>query len=340
MYKISVIVPVYNVERFLRECLDSLVNQTLKELEFICVNDGSTDGSLAILEEYAAKDDRFVIISQKNQGQGIARNNALEIARGEYIAFVDPDDWIELNVFEVLYDKFVKTGVDVIYFDYDIYSEAGKLRSKREFKNLVKRDFHYSIKNGDIFNWHDIPKKNLTMTVCIWDKAYKTDFIKKNNIKFAPNTMGEDHIFSLSANLLADKILYINRHFYHYRTRKGSAINKASDENFCIFNNVRLLKEFLVSNNLYAEYEKVFKEYEIRCYLWHYRNIPENSIERYLKKCEELLTPEEYKKLLQKINSGSTFWERIFSVKNQKRLGVKTKVLTILGVRIPIKRGL
>lgn len=98
------------------------------------------------------------------------------------------------------------------------------------------------------------------MSLCIWDKAYKLDFIKRNNIKLSPNKHAEDHIFSISANLLADKILYLNKSFYHYRTRIGSAVNKASDDNFCIFDNVELLKGFLISNNLYTKYEKSYMQ--------------------------------------------------------------------------------
>ena len=131
MPKFSVILPVYNVEKYLRECLESLVNQTLKDIEFICVNDGSTDSSLDILNEYAKKDSRFVIINQHNQGQGVARNNALAVAKGEYVAFVDPDDWVETNMFEELYLKFKETNVDVIQFNFKVcFEKSGEIKYK------------------------------------------------------------------------------------------------------------------------------------------------------------------------------------------------------------------
>lgn len=94
MTKVSIIVPVYNVEKYLKRCLDSLVNQTLKDIEIICVNDGSTDGSLAILDEYVRNDDRIVVINQENSGQSVARNRGIDVAKGEYIGFVDSDDWV------------------------------------------------------------------------------------------------------------------------------------------------------------------------------------------------------------------------------------------------------
>ena len=103
MVKISIIVPVYNTEPYLEQCLDSIINQTLEDIEIICVNDGSTDNSLSVLEEYASKDNRIKIINQENEGPGFARNNGLKSVNGEYVLFVDSDDWIELNTCEALY---------------------------------------------------------------------------------------------------------------------------------------------------------------------------------------------------------------------------------------------
>ncbi len=342
MPKISVIIPVYNVEKFLRECLDSLKNQTLQELEFICINDGSTDNSLRILNEYASKDNRFIVISQINQGQGIARNKGIELAKGEYLSFVDPDDWIDLNTYEILYNKFSETGVDIIQFDYKNHNEIGEYQGTREFQLDIKKVFNYQIKNNDIYNWHNIPeteKQLCNMSLCIWDKAYKTNFIKRNNIKLAPNKHAEDSIFSIGANLLADRILYLNKPLYHYRTRSGSAVNKVSDSNFSIFDNVALLKEFLISNHFYTEYEKSFREYTIAMLAWHYTNIPEQSIERYLSKCAEVLSKKEYKIFLNKIKGDLSLIKRIFSIKNQKIRRVKYKVITILGISFKMKHN-
>ena len=118
MAKVSVIIPVYNVEKYLRKCLESVVNQTLKDIEIICVNDGSTDSSALILDEYARNDNRIKVYTQENQGQGAARNMALELAQGDYIAFVDSDDWLEVSALEELYKFITEKGAEAVVFDF------------------------------------------------------------------------------------------------------------------------------------------------------------------------------------------------------------------------------
>lgn len=340
MTKISVIIPVYNVEKYLKECLDTILNQTFSDFEVICVNDGSTDNSLIILEEYAKNDKRFKIISQENQGQGVAKNKGIDLAKGDYILFVDPDDWIELNTFEIMYKKFLETDVDVIQFDYNLHYETGKYCDTKAYKKKLKRYFNYSIKNGDIYNWNYISKKQLhNMSLYASDKAYKMDFIKQNNIKFAPNKNGEDHIFSFEANLLANEILYLNKSFYHYRKRNGSAVNKVSDENFCVFENIKLIKSFLITNNFYEEYSNSFNEYVINLLSWHYVNIPIDSVEKYKSRCQEILSIKDYKRFIQKTKIKKSFIEQIFSIKNQKENGIKIKVVTIFGIEFVMKNN-
>lgn len=335
--KFSIIIPVYNVEKFLQECLDSIVAQTLKDFEVICINDGSTDNSLAILNEYAERDSRFKVISQTNQGQGVARNNGIDLANGEYIIFVDPDDFIEPNALEIIYDTFKQTDIDIVQFDYATCRENGKYSGTRAFKKRMKKEFGYVIKNNQIFSWQEIKKKNLQgMSLCVWDKAYKTDLIKRYNVKLAPNKHGEEHIFSISANLLADKILYLNKTLYHYRTRLGSAVNIAFDDNFCIFENIELLKNFLIANNFYDEYADSFNNYVVEVLSWHYLNIPAESIEKYCSRCADILSKEGYEDFLNRNKGNFSAWEKIFSLKNRKINGVKVKYLTILGIKIKL----
>lgn len=339
--KFSIVIPVYNVENFLPDCLNSLKNQTFKDFEVICINDGSSDNSLDILNKYQKNDSRFIVISQENQGQGIARNKGIDLAKGEYILFIDPDDFIENNTLETLYNSFIETNADIIQFDYSTCKENCELKKREFFSKKIYKNSKYLIKDNDIFNWHKAKEKNLFgISLSAWDKAYKASHIKRNNIKFAPNKHSEDHIFSISANLLADKILYLQKPLYNYRLRAGSSVNKASNDNFCIFENIELLKDFLIKNNFYNEYEKSFKEYIKIVLSWHYSNIPKENADKFLSKCQEILTSDEYRLLTKKINGSLSATEKIFSIKNLKQNGIKTKILTVLGFKIilPVRK--
>ena len=136
--KVSIIVPIYNVEKYLRQCLDSIVNQTLKDIEIILVDDGSTDSCPSICDEYASKDKRIIVIHKENAGLGAAYNTGLDIAKGDYIGFVESDDFIELNMYEELYERAVQTGVDLVKCNFYDYDSQNKIDKKREnFEKLA-----------------------------------------------------------------------------------------------------------------------------------------------------------------------------------------------------------
>ena len=194
------------IEKYLVECLESIVNQSFKDFEVICVNDGSTDNSLEILQKYAENDERFKVLNQENQGQGVARNNALNIANGEYILFVDPDDFIELNMLEVFNERLDIQNVDVAFFYFFIFGENTKTKIVR-FMDEMKKIFNLNINDNLVFNWQELVKDNFRYTaMMVWNKVYSNKFLKENHIQFAPNKHAEDHIFSISATLLANKI--------------------------------------------------------------------------------------------------------------------------------------
>ena len=195
MPKFSIIIPVYNVEKYLRKCLDSIANQTYSDFEAICVNDGSTDNSLAILTEYSRKDGRFKVVSQENQGQGVARNYALMLATGEYIGFVDPDDWVELNWLQEVADKISKTNADLIEFNYyENFESDGR-------EKVHKDKIH--LNSNKVFNFKTSKKYLLGNCLAVWNKFIKIGIIKKNNIKFPAAKRSEDTIFSLKAKIFA-----------------------------------------------------------------------------------------------------------------------------------------
>jgi glycosyltransferase involved in cell wall biosynthesis len=214
MPKISVIIPVYNVEKYLRECLDSVVNQTIKDIEIICVNDGSTDGSLDILNEYCSNDDRFVIINQENQGLSVARNNGLNSASGDYVAFIDSDDYLLNNdYFEKLYNACEKYSADI--------AVAGIIRgnNKKTYRILKIEKEEVAIEYEDKLRICDVPDSNY-----VWNKLYKRESLLATGIIFPPGKLYEDLYYTHKVLYYMDKVVTVCGVDYFYRKRKGSII--------------------------------------------------------------------------------------------------------------------
>lgn len=337
--KVSVIIPVYNVAPYLKQCLDSCINQTLSDIEFICINDGSTDNSMEILNEYASKDSRIKVLSQENQGQGVARNRGIEISTGEYMAFVDPDDWVELDAYETLYNFAKEKNAKVVHFDTREYNEySGKIKDL-SFKETLKKEFKYDLDKAPAYSWRDFKKGYLTkLELHVWSHFYKTDFIKRNKLHFTATKIGEDHLFADGAILLTDKIYYLNRCLYNYRIRSGSSDNSRSENSFSVFENIQAMKDFLKEHSLYAECEEEFHEYARTAIGWHYFLVPEDRISEYETKAQKYFGSEkELKKYLKKITTDRNFFEQIFSIKNKKENGIKRKIITILGIQIKLQ---
>jgi glycosyltransferase involved in cell wall biosynthesis len=211
--KVSVIVPVYNVEKFLRRCLDSLVAQTLLEIEIICVNDGSADNSPKILEEYRQKDGRILLITQENSSLGAARNNGMEVASGEYIGFVDGDDEVDLNYFETLYAVAKKYDADVACCGFArFYPNSSKIRNKLK----INAEAVFESKN-DKFRVTDTPK------LChVFNKIYRTSELRRLQLKFQSGVYFEDAYFSLRALLFTKKLAVTPHTKYRYWVNAAS----------------------------------------------------------------------------------------------------------------------
>ncbi|MDD3053776.1 MAG: glycosyltransferase family 2 protein [Endomicrobiaceae bacterium] len=208
MLKISIIVPVYNVEKYLRQCLDSILSQTFKNFECICINDGSLDSSLSILKEYSEIDKRIKIISQENKGLSVTRNVGIKQSSGKYITFIDSDDWITNGYLEKLYNVIISTDADIVRASYkfyyqkeDIYQSA-KIRAIHKINNI----------NNDLERLY----KGYAGAF-VWGKLYKTNLLKDNNIYFYEGKSSEDCPFSALAFLYAKNIVFINYELYIYR---------------------------------------------------------------------------------------------------------------------------
>lgn len=211
MVKVSILVPVYNVEKFLAQCLDSLICQTLKEIEIICINDGSTDNSLKILKKYAQKDDRIIIINKKNSGYGDSMNRGLKKATGEYIGIVESDDFIDRNAYEVLYGIAKKNDCDVVKSNfYEYYGE--KEKDKRASSLFRQEDVDKVINpkcDRDIF--YQPPS--------IWAAIYRRKFLEKEDIGFLPTAGAsyQDTGFNFKVWAMAKRVYFTNQAFLHYR---------------------------------------------------------------------------------------------------------------------------
>ncbi len=253
--KISVIVPVYNVEKFLPECLDSLKNQSMQELEFICINDGSTDNSLEILNRYAEFDKRFIIISQKNGGLSAARNTGLKYAKGDYIYFIDSDDLIAPEHLENMYNAAIKQNADLVVNENFVpFCDEIPLNPR---VTEVFADGIYDVTPEYILQRH----KNVT----VWTKLYKKSLILDNNISFPVGLIYEDQYFYFVTMPYAKKVVQCNTGMYYYRQSAGSIVAKAKSQKRCydIFKIFELIYNFYKERDLLGKY---FLPYDLLTY--------------------------------------------------------------------------
>ena len=216
---ISVIIPAYNVEPYLRECLDSVIYQTMPELEIICINDGSTDNSLAILQEYAAKDNRIKIIDQENQGLSCSRNNAMKIANGEYIMFLDSDDYIVLDACEKIYSRMKFDNLDMLSFSGLNFNNDTHEEYENNYWNFGYLPQNF---NTSVFTYQDCRDFMPYMAVSSCLTVYKHDFIQRNNFEFPPHLCFEDNIFFLKALTNSERIGLMFDKLYRRRIHPAS----------------------------------------------------------------------------------------------------------------------
>lgn len=226
---ISIIVPVYNVEPYLSRCLDSLINQTMIEIEVICVNDGSKDKSLEILKDYASRDERIIVIDQPNSGVSIARNNALQKVRGEYYMFVDSDDWLDSETCEVAYSYAKQNNADCLMFSYtkefDNHSLVNHIFGDDYFvwgKEEVEKSFHRRLFGPLGKELSEPHNADILVTPCM--QLFKTEKFKSLTfVDIRKVGTFEDGLYQMNLYRKCDKFVYIDQPFYHYRkTNEGS----------------------------------------------------------------------------------------------------------------------
>lgn len=261
--KVSIIIPVYNVAKWLSECMDSVCAQTLKEIEIICVNDGSTDNSLDILENYVRKDKRIRIVSQKNQGLSMARNAGMPFVTGKYVTFLDSDDYLAPTYCEKMYALAEKDAAEWTACDCFCFDDT----KQKVVPNILEASNERLIREfaGKVFSFDDVaPLCFNQMCGAAWGKLYRTDFIKKNGLSFAPGVPHEDYPYFYQAltavkrgNVCPDSLVY-------YRiNRAGSITHNVGRKGFSFIGHFQLIEQSFRKNGKYDAWESDFLKLKI-----------------------------------------------------------------------------
>lgn len=251
---ISVIIPIYNSERYLKQCLDSVINQTYNNMEIICINDGSADNSLNILNEYAKKDNRIKIISQDNQGGGFARNVGIKIATGEYLFFLDSDDWFKPTFIKDMYSKAKKDDSDIVMCGYDVFdNKLNKFIKNVKISNqyITVSPFSPRKFNNSLFN---------IISPNPWTKIFKRELFTKYDLIFENYKSCDDLTCVCLALALSKKISIINKSYINYRyNQTDNQTANVANESESFFRAVQALKDKLKKFNLYNTFKKAFE---------------------------------------------------------------------------------
>lgn len=255
--KISVIVPVYNTEKYLEKCIDSILNQSLRDFELICVDDGSTDNSSAILEYYSDKDERVQIVHQENSNAGVARNNGLARAKGKYLLFLDSDDWFELDFFKKMYLQVERHNADICICDAYRYSED---KAKRVGKSsfIYRKRFPKRLP----FSYKDAPKEIFSLTTpAVWKMLFARKFVLEKELCFQDVQRTNDMYFTLLALVKADRITKIDDKLVNYRVRSRGNLQSHNDETpLDFYEALKQIKAELIKMEVYEELRQAFAD--------------------------------------------------------------------------------
>lgn len=252
---VSVIMPVYNAEKYLYQCLNSLKEQTLKNIEIICVDDGSTDKSLNILKQFADIDKRFIILRQKNLGAAVARNNGIDISKGRYLIFLDSDDYFNTELLEKSLVQAQNFNADIVIFKalaFNTNTNKTRCLNDRisEYQQFYNKTFSVKDIPNDIFN---------SFLIAPWNKLYSKNFIKHNNLYFQNLKRSNDLFFTTSALAKAERMILLDEVLTYYRTGTKTNLQAGNAKTpFEFYKALKKLREFLVVENLYKLTQKSY----------------------------------------------------------------------------------
>lgn len=254
--KVTVIIPVYNSAQYLAKCIESMLNQTLKEIEIVCVDDGSTDESLDFLNHYKKIDNRIKIIKQENKYAGVARNNGMKIAKGEYLFFLDSDDFSSDTLLEKVYFKGKDANADVVFFGAKQYHE--------ETDTYTDANWYFNRNNlpqKEIFNKFDVPEKIFNITsLAPWTKVFRREFVQDEKLQFQDLKNSNDLYFVMLAECLADRITFVDEDLTYYRVgRKGGLQNSKDKDPLCFMKAMNAVHKELEERKIYEVVKRSFE---------------------------------------------------------------------------------
>ncbi len=298
--KVSIIIPVYKTEKFLRKCLDSVVNQTLQDIEIIIVDEGDMDECRAIIDEYERNDSRIKTIHEKNGGYGVSINKGFDLATGEYIGIVESDDFVDENMFEDLYKIAKDSDADIVKSDWIEYTESknlcrqvGKINKTMTGKDLTAKTY----------------PRLLSIQPSIWSAIYKKSFLNDNNIRFlsTPGGSYQDTSFTFKVMTLAPKIRLTSKAYLYYRQDNENSSVKNTGKVYAICDEYEEITRFLDEHKDIKEWantQKLIRQYRI--YIWNLRRIDEKYREEFIEEFAET-----FKKYYENNEIGKDFFKKI-----------------------------
>lgn len=339
--KVSVIIPTYNVSQYISETLNGFINQTLKNIQIIVVDDGSTDDTCEIITSYAKQDSRIQLIKQENQGAGVARNNGMSYAQGEYIYFFDGDDYCELYFLKEVVKKADETGADITVFDY---YRVDQITGKKTLYHGLNRTLLPSDK--ECFNYEDVPSRILSIVnPTPWNKLYRKSYIKKTGLQFMALTTTNDITFASLSVAMAKSITYIDKPFMYYRINRKEALTTFKQKKL---NNVLLAVQEVSNQANKLEYAEAIKPsilyFSINNYIYALNNYAgsfrSNYYRRYYKSLHRIFNSSLFKDCTAKDINNTKLYNQFCDVRSnsyQMKFFKKAKTKIIKAVKSKLK---
>jgi glycosyltransferase involved in cell wall biosynthesis len=283
---VSIIVPIYNTERYLRRCLDSIVTQTLSDIEIILLNDGSKDGSLAIMKEYAKKDGRVQIMDKPNEGYGKTMNRGIDAASGKYVGIVESDDWIEADMYETLYKIARDNDVEVVKSRYVFFDD-------KTGASKPTKDTFSACDVEQVINPRRCPGV-FYVSPSIWSAIYRRDFLNENEIRFleSPGASYQDTGFNFKVWAMADRVWLTQKPLLHYRVGHSCRSTASRDKAFCVCDEFREIERYMKDKPAkFQEVEKIFNAVKYGVWKWNLGRLEGGNREAFYKTFEEEFAP-------------------------------------------------